>query len=423
MSEKYSVMYKLGLTVVLNKDSYITISNGDVVSISFVHNYDTNMFPLIRIRLYTDLKNIQDMLENPDSIYVRLSLNGNVYVVDDDKITPAPVAEATPISFEMKGYVENKNIPTSVMDQYQDGLKVGSGLNANVKCPIEIYCYDEKTIHLMKQRCESIYKNISITSVIQDILNRNNIRNYDIQTLDNQTKYDQILIPNLDITDAISFFDMRYGMYTKGGMMYGDYDKLYICNSDVNRGSQTLPIYVKSAKSNSDVTGLIRINGVHQYRMVTNAPNVSVITETDIERVINSSEMGAINIYNMNIDIEKLSKLYPKSMTTSGSRKASDGISLDPIDTPQLLHKNASQYVLKSYIARLDEHITRIDVSGSGYDIGKMKVNTRYNIIFESPIRGMDINSLYRATYLCHVLTNVNGDLFVAQTTMNLCSN
>ena len=70
MSEKYSVMYKLGLTVVLNKDSYITISNGDVVSISFVHNYDTNMFPLIRIRLYTDLKNIQDMLENPDSIYV-----------------------------------------------------------------------------------------------------------------------------------------------------------------------------------------------------------------------------------------------------------------------------------------------------------------------------------------------------------------
>lgn len=424
MSEKFSTMYKIGMSVVLNKNIYKTISTSDIVSISFVNNYDANMFPLIRVRLYTDLQNIQDMLEYPDSIYIRMSMNGNIYMINDDNTIPVPVAEATPISFEMKGYIENKNIPTSVMDQYKNGLKVGSGLNENVKSPIEIYCYDEKLIHLMKQKASSIYKNMSIVSVISDMFSRNNILNTSIRSLDNQTKYDQILIPNLSITDAIAFLDERYGLYTKGGQMYGDYDKLYVWSSDVNAGDNTLPIYVRSFKNNADMTGMMKINsGIHKYKMVTNAPNVSVITETDIERVINSPEMGAINLYNMNIDIEELKKLYSNSMNTSGSRKASDGISTIPIDTPQLLHKNTSQYVLKSYIARLDEHITRIDVSGSGYDIGKMKMNSRYNVIFESPIRGTSIDSLYRATYLCHVLTNVNGDLFVAQTTMNLCSN
>ena len=73
--------------------------------------------------------------------------------------------------------------------------------------------------------------------------------------------------------------------------------------------------------------------------------------------------------------------------------------------------------------ARISERITRVDVSGVGFHIGKLKINSRYNLIFESPIRGMSINQFYRATTVSHVISNLSSDLFVAQTTMNLCSN
>lgn len=427
MSDKYSTLYDMNFSIVLNRNEYIQISSSDIVSLSFIHNYDTATFPIIRLRLYCDLSIIQSMLEFPDDIYVRANINGGIYKVRDSNSeveSPICVAGVSPISFEMKGYVENKNIPTSVMDQYDMGLKKNDDLNTNVKSPIEIYCYDEKLLHMMQQKSESVYKKISLTSVIQDMLTRNNVRSYDLQTLDNQTKYDQILIPNLNIIDAISFFDIKYGLYHKGGQMYGDYDKLWICDSDVNNGQTPIPIYVRGYKDNDDTTGMMKTSSnQHKYQMVVNTPNVSVITETDIERVLNSPEMGAINLNTLDINIEKLKKLFSTSMVKSSSRKTSNGIISDIIDTPQILHKNNSDYVLPSYIARLDEKITRIDVSGSGFDIGRMRINSRYNVIFESPIRGWDINAAYRATYICHVLTNMDGSLFSATTTMSLCTN
>ena len=309
------------------------------------------------------------------------------------------------------------------MDQYPDGIKKSSDLNDNVKSPIEIYCYDEQMVHNMQQKSQSIYKNMTLTSVLQDILSRSNVRNYSIDLLNNQTKYEQILIPNLSVTEAVSFFDIKYGLYHKGGQMYGDIDKMYICNSDINNGTTPVPIYVRSAKSNDNAAGLRKMNGVHNYQMIVNAPNVSVITETDVERVLNSPEMGAINLNDMGVTIEELKKLFNDSMNKSSARKSSGGISLKPIDTPQLLHKNNSEYVLPSFIARLDEKITKIDLSGSGFDIGKLHMNTRYNIIFESPIRGLNINTAYRASYVTHVITNLSGTLFTSQTTMRLCSN
>ena len=423
MSDRYSAMYTISVNIVLNNDTYIPVNSSDIVSLAFIHNYDANAFPIIRLRLYSDLAIVQKMLEFPDAIYVRATLNGAIYKVTDDNPSPIAVTGVQPISFEMKGYIENKNIPTSIMDQYEGGLRKSTALNDNVKSPIEIYCYDEKTIHLMKQKSPSIYKNISITTAIQDILSRNGVYNYEIEPLNNQTKYSQILIPNLNISETMSFFDERYGLYKKCAQMYGDYDKLYICDSNVNNNTKPVPIYVRSFKSNDDMTGMTKSAGVHNYQMITNAPNVSIITETDIERVLNSPEMGAINLTSLGVDIKELNKLFSDKINTSSSRKVSDGITKDVIDTPQLLHKNVSEYTLESYIARLDEKITRIDVSGSGFDIGRMRINTRYNVIFESAIRGLNINNVYRATYVCHVMTNLSGELFTAQTTMNLCSN
>lgn len=423
MNNKYSTMYKMSVTVILNRNKYIRIPSADVVTLSFIHNYDTNTFPIIRLRLYSDLSIIQDMLQFPDSIYVRVSMNGGIYQMDDNLPSPLIVAGVKPISFEMKGYIENKNIPTSVMDQYENGIKKDDSLNNNIKAPIELYCYDESTIHRLKQKVPSIYKNMSLTTVIRDMLTRNNINSFNLETLDNQNKYEQVLIPNLDISDALAFIDMRYGLFKKGAHVYGDFDSLYICDTDVNNGTTPIPIYVRSAKENDDNSGMKLSGGVHKYKMITNAPNVSVITETDVERVLNSPEIGAINLNTLGVDIRELNKLFSDSMELSSARKSSGGISLNNITTPQILHKNANEFVLDAYVARLNERMTRIDVSGSGFDIGEMRINTRYNVIFETAIRGLNINAAYRATYACHVLSNLDGTLFTPTTNLSLCSN
>ena len=98
-------------------------------------------------------------------------------------------------------------------------------------------------------------------------------------------------------------------------------------------------------------------------------------------------------------------------------------LNINNILVPDILHKAESRYIAEDYYARLSEKITRMDISGVGFDIGKMDIKTRYNVIFDSPIRGASINQKYRASRVVHVISNLDADLFIAQTTMNICSN
>ena len=413
MKDVYVTMYTPSLNLLVNNET-INLSNSEIVSISFIHNYDTASYPIIRLRIYADLTKIQQICENPDSILVRGCLNGGIYKMNQNTENESTLVKAVKsINISLKAYIEMKNIPSSTYDQYEDGKKKESDLNVNVKSPLELYCYNEQLVHYMKKRANSIYKDTSIGTVLHDILQQANVYNAEIDTITNPKKYNQVLIPNMNIIQSISFIDYYYGLYKKGGMMYGDLDKLYIANTDVYNGTTPVPIYVESYKNNNDSSGMTRINNDYQFYIM--APNVSVRSESDIERVLHGPKLAAINLMDMNdIDIVELTNLFEEIKSLSLSEN---------IEVPNLLHKTQNKYIGTSYVARLDERITKVDVSGTGFDIMRITPKTRFNLIFASPIRGIKIDKQYRATFVCHVLTSTDSGKFIAQTTMNLCTN
>ena len=165
--------------------------------------------------------------------------------------------------------------------------------------------------------------------------------------------------------------------------------------------------------------------------MSTKAINVSVISETDIEKLLNAENITSVNVNTLDVQSVAMVKLFPDTETDSAERIISTTdinkyikiLRDKKITTTDILHKSMNTHLAEMFNARISERITRVDVSGVGFDIGKLKINSRYNLIFESPIRGMSINQFYRATTVSHVISNLSSALFVAQTTMNLCSN
>ena len=413
MKDVYVTMYTPSLNLLVNNET-INLSNSEIVSISFIHNYDTASYPIIRLRIYADLTKIQQICENPDSILVRGCLNGGIYKMNQNTENESTLVKAVKsINISLKAYIEMKNIPSSTYDQYEDGKKKESDLNVNVKSPLELYCYNEQLVHYMKKRANSIYKDTSIGTVLHDILQQANVYNAEIDPITNPKKYNQVLIPNMNIIQSISFIDYYYGLYKKGGMMYGDLDKLYIANTDVYNGTTPIPIYVESYKNNNDSSGMTRINNDYQFYIM--APNISIRSESDIERVLHGPKHAVVNLMDMSdIDIVELTNLFEEIKSLSLSEN---------IETPNLLHKTQNKYIGTSYVARLDERITKVDISGTGFDIMRITPKTRFNLIFASPIRGIKIDKQYRATFVCHVLSSTDSGKFIAQTTMNLCTN
>lgn len=413
MADIFSTMYKLTASLIIN-DHVVDLSASDIISISMVHRYDTATYPIIRFRIQADLSVVQEINEAPDQLQIRGNMDAGVYKMNTDTKETTLVAPATSISLQMKGYIENKNIPTSKIDEYQvDTSESGDPLlNASKKVKFELYGYDDKTIHQMRQRAQSIYRNVSLETVIQDIFRRCGISNVEMDPLENQKRFDQILIPNLSAIDAFSYFDKYYGLYNYGGLLYGDIDKMYLCSTIANNGTQTVPIYVKANQQNTDVTGMFYTEG--GYKMQTVAPSVSVISETDIERILNPEIMSDVNLMSLVSNHTPLTRLFNTTDIDSVENK---------IEQTNILHKMDRSNVSLQQAARLNEQITRVDLSGSGFDVGLFHPNTRFNLIFESPIRGMSMNDAYRAKYIINVFSNTNGDLFTATTTMQLCTN
>jgi len=432
ITDKLNVLYKVSVAIGVKSDDTnsrgiktINVPTSDIVSISIIHNYDGAMFPIVRLRIYSDISLVTELTKAPDRIKVNVCLHGNVYrMADDNNKSPTLVGSAKNIEFSLKGYIEEKNIPTSNMDQYEHGLKKSTDLNKSIKVPIELYCFNDEMIHFMRRKSPAIFKNMSIASVIESLFREQGYVRYYLDPLDNQTKYDQILIPNLSITDTISFLESRYGLYKKGANVYGDFSKINIVNTGQKSTSKIIPIYVESFKSNSDMGGLrstsSSIMNNTRYGMNIKAENVSVVSETDIERILNSDHVTAIDVSSLDVNTEIMTSLYsdidPSEYLMAIKQR-------DSITTPDILYKSKNRYMTSIYTARISERITRADVSCVGFDIGRIDIDTRFNMLFDTPIRGMSINRAYRPTNVVHVLSNLDSNLFIAQTTMSICSN
>lgn len=413
----YSTLYRINLRFVIDGTDNISISNSDIVSISIINQYDTKTYPMFRLRLYSDITLLQTLTSRVSSIEIRGSIDGGIYKLESNQ-SPILISPTQSIPVSLKVYMEYKNTPTSDMDKYVNGIPKSTDLYSNNKVPIELYCYNYNMIHKMSNRPQMVYKNMNIPTVINSMLNHCGINYKSIDSIKNQTRYDQILIPNLSMLESLSFFDVIYGLYPKGGMVYGDIDKLYICDLATNNSTVPIPIYIKSYQSSSDTSGMMKTS--QGYFMQTESSNVSVISESDIEKVLLSESIIASNVNNLTIKKEDLPAVKE-------SMKSNNGLItptlIGNISPEIIIHKKPNEYVASMTAARINEKITRVDISGGGFDITRMKPNTRYNLIFESPIRGMNMNDNYRASFICNTITPTSQELFTANTTMSLCKN
>lgn len=412
-TDVFSTMYNMQSICINIGSENIVIDKSEVVSISFMNNYDSATFSVVRLRIYSDLTKIQTICEHPDDLMISIVLQGGIYRMNDEETTPVLVKATDAIDVSGSGYIESKNIVSSTYDQYEDGTPKSSDLNDNIKSPLEIFCYPKSTIHSMRARVNSIFKDTSISTVAENIFRSYGIRNVEIDPIINSVKYDQILIPNLTVTQSFSYLDKMYGLYTKGGMLYGDLEKVYLLNTSVTNGTTPIPIYVESYKNNTDSSGMKKVGD--NYKLLTMAPNVSITTDTDVETTLHGPKLASINLNNIDdVDVVELTNLF-ENVTNS--------IDSYNLEVPNLLHKTKNKFTASSYVARLDEHITKVDVSGAGFDITLFKPTSRFNLIFSSTLRGMNMNKSFRPTFVNHVLSGTEAGLFVASTTMNLATN
>ena len=348
------------MVLVVNQSIY-QMKSSEIVSITFINDYGTKTFPIVRILLSADISVMEMIAEYPNDIYIELNLFGNMYKMNSENKTPECVDYASNMRCMLKGYIENKNTPTSTIDQYLNGIKKDTGLNVNVKVPIELYGYDADMVYYLKRQCQSIYKNMTIESVVKDILSRGSINQYTMDPFQQQNLFDQILMPNLNIMQGLSFLNSYYGMHELGTQVYYDTDNtLYITDTStrqIHDLRNTKALYILGYQNTADVGGYFNMTNTG-YAMITKAANVSIVSETDLERHTRSKELTDVNVSDSTINEYSLDLLYNNDVGDLGN---------SPV--PTIMHKTNSPFISSTMSANIQEKTTRVVISGAGFDM------------------------------------------------------
>ena len=143
------------------------------------------------------------------------------------------------------------------------------------------------------------------------------------------------------------------------------------------------------------------------------------VGDENFRKVLNAEYLESVNINTLKVSFHKIfNDLQTTLFNIKNDIRGETYISPDYI-----LHKYLSEYVSETVIARLNEQVTRIDVSGVGFDVEYFNPMSRFNLIFESPIRGINMADKYRPIFINNVFNSIGNDLFIASTTMRLCKN
>lgn len=413
LKDRYHILYAVGAAITAG-ESTINIEPADIVSVSFMCQYDKYTYPIIRLRIYTDIENVLQITDNSEDIMVSLSLDGAKYKINttDDGIQEIKLAgSGDSISLSMNAYIEMKNNQTSQYNLYDQGLKRSNDMNNQMKVPFELFLYNRNVVHSLRKKVPSIYKDMSLSTVIDTISSNCGVKIV-YQGFDNGTKYDQVLIPNLNVLDALSFLDRKYGFYKKGAGVYVYNDTLYLYPLDVEAFMETRGnILVEDIDTVNDAGGM-NVDSL----FCTAAQNVSVKTVSDIDQVMNSEQIATVNLNTLNVDVGELKKLFRDTRKNKYT---------EYITTPDNLYKNVSAFNASALVARIEEGITSIDISGTGWPYSMFGANglVRYTLGFDTPIRGLNMNDIYRPVFANYVLSNTGNTLFTPQITLRLCTN
>ena len=103
---------------------------------------------------------------------------------------------------------------------------------------MELYLFEEKVLNTSKSLINNVFVNCTLLDVFTFIMSSNRINNILLSVPDNDTVYDEILIPCQTLLSAVKYLDTQYGFYINGASLFFDIDRTYMLGA-----KPSMPVY------------------------------------------------------------------------------------------------------------------------------------------------------------------------------------
>lgn len=377
-----------------------------VKGIQIIEEYEQNVFPIFKLTLVLEPSVYYKILKNKEGVEftVRVDrfsqrlgsdsqsnrrpyINGRFQLIMNDNTED--------LQYSQKLTANASSYSSSIASDVNDLQKVDN--------TVDFFLYKTDSVDGTKSKNTNvILKDATVTDAMSYLATRAGLKDVLMTTPQNQTKYEQILIPPCTTLKAFQYLDTYYGMYKSGTMTYFGLDRTYIlqysgaCTAWSEGENKSVNVVIPKADNvkHSSALGELDRGGDQQSYYVGDYNTLDI------------SNVSVANNYISGNDSQVLDS-YSGGVTTSQS----NAVSKDKNFIRTMENRTENKYLGDMYTAQSAANSVVVSVNLQDENAADITPNKEFKIVFEDTKYTNQYKGQYMPTKVVHNFLNTGSSL------------
>jgi hypothetical protein len=418
---KYEIILKCLATK--DSDEFIEIQR-NLRDFTVFNLYDENVFPIYQFDFVFDKTTLRLIQDNAETIVFILSVKKYEIEPGNDSVSVTSDSNRYLIrDLVLKPYdIERTVLP--ITDDVNDDRGT-TARNKNFRMVIPCLAYDH--VQMNKGINSAVFNSAKLKDIILFFLNKYRIRNVLMSPPDNDKILEQILVPPLNMTNAIEFFQEIYGIYESGMRLFFDHNYSYILNKDFIKPVPTPPagskewdtVFIELTDerlSTQDVYGYYEDwdNEIHRIKLVD---ETKIVTRDATTREIGGELIKFMSRTKENRNIQRIHDL--NFGPTNLNPEAQNG---DTRKEAIRWNNYSNPYIESQYRSEMSRNMLRLQMPWENIDPEVFMYSRKYRIEFANDSYKDYYSGLYQISSMVYKFNKAQQDKYysiVGQSSFN----
>lgn len=260
--------------------------------------YDECIHPTLEMNVMLPPKLYNKIIDNKDKVKAVLRIQRTAY---DE--TNSPVVTKDWINGEF-GFILDNEVKYTEEQAHDEKSKQAPGEynEADYNTPFNLSLWKQNDLDAMRKVVNTIVNNADVGTAMRTVFGEANFNKIVMSPLDNNAKYDQIIIMPTNLMNIPDYFEKAYGTYYTGTQMFCDFDRLYIlskngiCDAfEDGEYKRTIFVIKGSQDPDSKKAGTAEDKQSKVYYMYVNTGDVDTQTPSSSSDLIEGNNVTIIN--------------------------------------------------------------------------------------------------------------------------------
>ena len=367
--------YQIHEIYILFKGETYKIRPERLNSFTVIHDFEENLYPIIKCDIGIEHSLYKKIMKHKNDLKIKLCIR-KFYRKNTQKKKSLAKNHINELFTLILDDLDDSLTDKAHKKEYPHGDK--DELHA-ATINLELFLFKKTNIVSNTSHVNTIFKDASVSGAVGYLLGKSGAKNILMPTPDNQNIYPELLIPPMDIVNALYFIDSYYGIYNTGTMFYFSFDRGYILpfcrpSKALSSGeSETVCVILPDigSKITDNICSLKKYSDSKTPYVIAD-PNSFKPTSKSVSQAVLSPE---------SID------LVDNATGEVDSAKGKNRISV--------ISRSENKFYKQIYNAMIDSNKTVITVNLKDCDFSLFTPNKKYKFIFEDTKKTKE----YKGTY------------------------